>query len=132
MSKFFKNTWVKCISVLLILSIVLGGTLAILNDVLYVSPEERTGRAIKKIYGEDFVDYLKYNYSPLDIVFRLASETSLVVLNGGGFDGPEWSIRVSLANLNEEDYVTIGKSIRNMLDSYAQKWKDSLPVEVQP
>lgn len=53
MSKFFKNTWVKCISVLLILSIVLGGTLAILNDVLYVSPEERTGRAIKKIYGED-------------------------------------------------------------------------------
>jgi aspartate 4-decarboxylase len=86
----------------------------------------------KKIYGEDFVDYLKYNYSPLDIVFRLASETSLVVLNGGGFDGPEWSIRVSLANLNEEDYVTIGKSIRNMLDSYAQKWKDSLPVEVQP
>jgi aspartate 4-decarboxylase len=84
----------------------------------------------KKIYGEDFVDYLKYNYSPLDIVFRLASETSLVVLNGGGFDGPEWSIRVSLANLNEEDYTIIGKCIRNMLDSYAEKWKNSLPVEV--
>ena len=84
----------------------------------------------KKFYGEDFVEYLKYNYSPLDIVFRLATETSLVVLNGGGFDGPEWSVRVSLANLNEEDYTTIGKNIRAILESYAEKWKNSLPVEV--
>ncbi len=84
----------------------------------------------RKFYGEDFVDYLKLNYSPLDIVFRLATETSLVVLNGGGFDGPEWSIRVSLANLNEQDYETIGKNIRNILESYAEKWKNSLPVEV--
>ena len=84
----------------------------------------------KKYYGEDFVEYLKFNYSPLDVVFRLATETSLVVLNGGGFDGPEWSIRVSLANLNEKDYETIGKNIRSILESYAEKWKNSLPVEV--
>ena len=71
----------------------------------------------KKYYGEDFVEYLKFNYSPLDVVFRLATETSLVVLNGGGFDGPEWSIRVSLANLNEKDYETIGKNIRSILES---------------
>ena len=84
----------------------------------------------KKYYGEDFVEYLKFNYSPLDVVFRLATETSLVVLNGGGFDGPEWSIRVSLANLNEKDYETIGKNIRSILESYAEKWKNSLPIEV--
>ena len=84
----------------------------------------------KKFYGEDFVDYLKFNYSPLDIVFRLATETSLVVLNGGGFDGPEWSIRVSLANLDEKDYATIGKCIRGVLEVYAEKWKNALPVEV--
>jgi len=77
----------------------------------------------KKNYGEEFIDYLKKNYNPLDIVFRLATETSLVVLNGGGFAGPEWSIRVSLANLNEEDYATIGKSIRQILGEYAQAWK---------
>ncbi len=53
MAKFFKSTWFKCISFLLILAVVLGGTLAILNDILYVSPEERTARAIKKIYGEE-------------------------------------------------------------------------------
>ncbi len=82
----------------------------------------------KKFYGEDFADYLRLNYNPLDVVFRLATETSLVVLNGGGFDGPEWSIRVSLANLKESDYAIIGRSIRGILDSYADRWKKSLPV----
>ena len=47
----------------------------------------------KKFYGDDFVEYLKRTYSPLNVVFRLAKETSLVLLNGGGFDGPEWSVR---------------------------------------
>ena len=80
----------------------------------------------KKFYGEDFVEYLKKTYNPLDVVFRLASETSLVVLNGGGFDGPEWSVRVSLANLNDEDYVKIGKNIRSILTEYASLWKQSM------
>lgn len=82
----------------------------------------------KRYYGNDFVEWLKLNYSPLDVVFRLARETSLVVLNGGGFDGPEWSIRVSLANLKENDYTIIGKNVRDILDSYATRWKKSLPM----
>ena len=79
----------------------------------------------KKFYGDKFVEYLKKTYSPLNVVFRLAKETSLVLLNGGGFNGPEWSIRASLANLNEEDYVIIGKSIKRILDEYAAEWKKS-------
>lgn len=82
----------------------------------------------KRYYGTDFVEWLKLNYSPLDVVFRLATETSLVVLNGGGFDGPEWSIRVSLANLKTGEYKIIGKHIREILDSYAERWKRSLPT----
>lgn len=77
----------------------------------------------KKFYGDSFVSHLKKTYRPLDIVFRLAKETSTVVLNGGGFDGPEWSVRVSLANLNESDYVKIGQGIKRVLDEYATKWK---------
>lgn len=77
----------------------------------------------KIFYGEEFVDYLKKMYNPLDIVFRLANETSLVLLNGGGFAGPKWSIRVSLANLNEKDYVKIGQGIKRILDEYADTWK---------
>ena len=48
----------------------------------------------KRFYGEDFVDWLRLNHSPLDVVFRLATETSLVVLNGGGFDGPDCPLTV--------------------------------------
>ncbi len=52
MDKVFKNVWFRCISVLLAIALISGGLLAILNDVLYVSPIERTGRAIAKIYGQ--------------------------------------------------------------------------------
>lgn len=79
----------------------------------------------KKFYGDDFVEYLKANYEPVDVVFRLAQETSLVLLNGGGFDAPEWSIRASLANLKADDYARIGEGIASILHSYADKWKES-------
>ena len=80
----------------------------------------------KKFYGDDFVAYLQAHYEPVDVVFRLAQETSLVLLNGGGFDAPEWSIRASLANLKREDYIRIGKGIACILHSYAAKWQESL------
>lgn len=79
----------------------------------------------KKFYGNEFVEYLKRTYSPLNVVFRLAKETSMVLLNGGGFDGPEWSIRASLANLNEKDYAVIGQAIKRILDEYAKEWEKS-------
>ncbi len=72
----------------------------------------------KKFYGDEFAKYLNDNYEPLDFVIRLANETAVVLLNGDGFDGPAWSVRVSLANLNESDYRKIGTAIRNMLDEY--------------
>ena len=34
-------------------------------------------------------------------------------------------VRVSLANLNEADYVKIGQSIKRVLEEYAQTWKAS-------
>jgi aspartate 4-decarboxylase len=79
----------------------------------------------KIFHGEEFVNYLKEHYEPVDIVFRLAEETSLVLLNGGGFLGPKWSVRASLANLNAEDYVKIGKGIKTILNQYAEAWKES-------
>ncbi len=72
----------------------------------------------KKFYGDDFARYLEANYEPLDFVLRLADQTAIVLLNGDGFDGPAWSVRASLANLNKEDYLKIGKAIRNLLDQY--------------
>lgn len=77
----------------------------------------------KRLYGDDFATFLKSNFEPLDFVLRLAKETGIVVLNGSGFDAPDWSLRVSLANLNDSDYVTIGKHIGLMLNEYAQIWR---------
>lgn len=72
----------------------------------------------RKFYGDDFARYLKDNYEPLDFVIRLANETAIVLLNGDGFDGPAWSVRVSLANLDDDAYLKIGTAIRRILDEY--------------
>lgn len=72
----------------------------------------------RKFYGDDFATWLANNYEPLDFVVKLANDTAVVLLNGDGFDGPAWSVRVSLANLNEPDYLKIGTAIRNLLDQY--------------
>jgi aspartate 4-decarboxylase len=79
----------------------------------------------KKFYGKGFAGYMKKHFDPVDILFRLAEKTSIVLLNGGGFSGPEWSIRVSLANLDTPVYSKIGKTIAEMLHEYAAAWKGS-------
>lgn len=76
----------------------------------------------RKFYGDDFAKYMQDNYEPLDFVIRLANETAVVLLNGDGFDGPAWSVRASLANLNESDYLKIGTAIRNILEDYHKRY----------
>lgn len=79
----------------------------------------------KKLYGDDFAAWLAGAHNSLDVVMRLAAEKGIVVLNGSGFDGPEWSIRVSEANLKTADYVVIGKEIRQILDDYHAEYQAS-------
>lgn len=56
-NKFFSSDWFKCIASLLAIALVACSLLAILNDVLFVSPEERTQRAITKVYETEVTDY---------------------------------------------------------------------------
>ena len=79
----------------------------------------------KKIYGDEFAKWLSKSYEPLDFVIRLAKETAVVLLNGDGFDGPLWSVRASLANLDTASYLKIGKAIRSILDQYYSLYKTS-------
>ena len=80
----------------------------------------------EKNHGKEFANYLKENYKPVDILYNLAQDSSIVLLGGGGFAGPEWSIRISLANLYDEAYATIGIALKRILDDYVTKWKKSL------
>lgn len=77
-------------------------------------------------YGRDFADYLQRTHKPVDILLRLAEESSIVLLSGGGFHGPEWSIRISLANLNDESYSIIGDVLHKILEEYVASWKSTL------
>lgn len=72
----------------------------------------------RKLYCDDFANYLMTNYEPIDFVLRLANETAVVLLNGDGFAGPDWSVRASLANLDRKSYLKIGTAIRKILDEY--------------
>ena len=66
----------------------------------------------RKNIGDEAVEYLKKNIHPLDLAFRLAEAHGIVLLNGGGFEAPNWSLRVSLANLPDEAYEDIGRGVR--------------------
>jgi len=74
-------------------------------------------------YGNEFCEYLQANYEPTDFLFRLARESSIVLLNGSGFGGPKWSIRTSLANLKDEAYRQIGETVQRMFEEYASSWR---------
>ncbi|MDD5072572.1 MAG: bifunctional aspartate transaminase/aspartate 4-decarboxylase [Candidatus Omnitrophica bacterium] len=79
----------------------------------------------KTRYNADFADYLVKNFEPIDFVWRLADEKSIVLMDGGGFDAPNMSIRVSLANLDDSAYTEIGKGISELLEDYYNTWKES-------
>src|SRR5215467_5412962 len=72
----------------------------------------------RKNIGDKAVDYLKKHVHPLDLAFRLAEAHGIVLLNGGGCDAPEWSLRVSLANLPDDVYDDIGRGVRAIARGY--------------
>jgi len=76
-------------------------------------------------YGEEFTRYLVKKHQPIDFVVRLAEDKSIVLMDGGGFDAPEMSVRVSLANLPNATYSAIGKGVSELLDAYYNEWRQS-------
>jgi aspartate 4-decarboxylase len=79
----------------------------------------------RKNIGEEAVEYLKKNVHPLDLAFRLAENHGIVLLNGGGFEAPDWSLRVSLANLADEVYEDIGRGVRSIARGYRDAFEAS-------
>ena len=79
----------------------------------------------RKNIGNDAVEYLKKNIHPLDLAFRLAEAHGIVLLNGGGFEAPDWSLRVSLANLPDEAYEDIGRGVRTIARGYRDAYEAS-------
>jgi aspartate 4-decarboxylase len=76
----------------------------------------------ERAYGREFVDWLIANTKPSEMLFRLAKDARVVLLPGRGFGTQHPSGRVSLANLNESDYMQIGRSIRALMSEYVERY----------
>lgn len=96
MNSLLKNIWFRCITALLCIALVSGGLLSVLNDVLFVSGEERTDRAITKIYGElkqYEVEYdgekeepIDYGYGKIEKIFTVDNGKD-ILFKTTGFHG---------------------------------------------
>jgi aspartate 4-decarboxylase len=89
---------------------------------------------LRKYGGDEVARWVQANVHPLDIVFRLAEDHGIVLLNGGGFEAPDWSVRVSFANLEDEVYERIGRAVRAVARGYVTAYhatqgaKSEVPV----
>ena len=79
----------------------------------------------RRRYGAEFAAWLADAHEPIDPVVRLAEDAGVVLLHGGGFDGPAWSVRVSLANLDDDCYLTVGARSAQVFDGYVAEWEQA-------
>ena len=117
LKQFFKSNAFKCILVLTCIALIAGGVLAILNDVLYVTDEERTQQAIKKIYGQA-VEYQEIElsedsavnqYGTIDKVYKLADGNYLFKSTGTeGYKGGTVTLWI-VANFEGDSFKGLEK-----------------------
>jgi len=74
-------------------------------------------------YGADFAAWLKKSRTEIDFLNDLAGKEGVVLMYGPGFSAPEGTVRISLANLNTEDYVEIARRLYELLDDYAAEYE---------
>jgi len=86
----------------------------------------------RKNMGEEAVKWMKTNIHPLDIVFRLAEDHGIVLLNGSGFAAPDWSVRISFANLDDHVYDDIGRAVRAIARGYRQAYEAATGKSGEP
>lgn len=84
-------------------------------------------KTASSLYNDvEFGEYLKNHRDSLEFLLKLAKNHGTVLLPAMGFAGPFWGVRVSLANLNTNDYSSIGENVRDMIGKYYddyEKWK---------
>lgn len=77
-----------------------------------------------ELYGPDFVNYLKTNFEEVDFLLKLAKENGVVLMDGVGFGAQPGILRVSQANLPDEDYKIIARQILELLGEYYAQYKN--------
>ena len=78
---------------------------------------------MRQRYGDDFVAWRREAVSDLTFLDDLAKKEGVVLMYGPGFDAPEGCVRVSLANLNKDDYVEIARRMGELMDEYYARFQ---------
>lgn len=73
---------------------------------------------VEREYGPEFLQWLKAEKTEIDFLNDLAGRKGVVLMYGPGFSAPDGTVRISLANLNTEDYVEIAGRLFELLDEY--------------
>lgn len=89
-SKKSLNPSVLAVLVLVVIALVSGGLLAILNDLLYVSDEERTNRSLNKVYASESFTELEIDadyassadYGEIVYLYEAADGTIIISARG--------------------------------------------------
>jgi aspartate 4-decarboxylase len=79
----------------------------------------------RKYLGDEVVEFLKANVHPLDIVYRLAHDHAVVLLNGNGFEAPDYTVRISFANLPDDVYENMGRIVRSVAKVYGDAYRSA-------
>lgn len=76
-----------------------------------------------KRYASNFTDWLKENRTEIDFLNDLARKKGVVLMYGPGFNAPDGTVRISLANLNAENYAEIARRLFELLDDYYAEYE---------
>lgn len=83
----------------------------------------------EKDYNEGFAKWLKESRSEIEFLNDLAEKKGVVLMYGPGFSAPEGTVRISLANLNEQDYVEIARRLQELLSEYWYEYEEEQVLE---
>ena len=77
----------------------------------------------EKKYGTEFREYLEKNLHPVEFLEKMAHDSLTVLLPGMGFAAPRWTVRVSLANLQESTYEAVGQNVLATIDDLHDEYQ---------
>ncbi len=101
---FFKSNAFKSLAVLIAIVLVAGALLAICNDLLYISDEERLARSLSKIYGKEVTaeeveltdEERSYTYGTVDAVYYIHDDGNYLfqTTGKGGYSNGNGTVTV--------------------------------------
>ena len=80
---------------------------------------------IEQRYGADFAQWKRESMTDVEFLDDLARKKGVVLMYGPGFEAPQGCVRVSLANLDRDDYIEIARRLDELLEEYYAEYEQA-------